>query len=299
MSSAAIAATFARFVRPATVAWCVLGTPTHTLSQIALPLLRGGYRIVAMLPGEERQSGTLGSSVVISKTPPDVGAARCIELAVAATRTDPCRVTLFVDHAATESSPAWPWGFSQREFLDCAAEAGLRTVLFNSSSPGQNPSSPNSLILPASFSWFDAAAALVTGVLQPTHSAGTATTSQLAPTFGFGPHVIPAEQVFATSQHCFVLTNLKPVTAGHVLVVSRRSVARFRDLTPEEVSDLWLTVQAVSSRLESHLRADSVTIALQDGAAAGQTVPHLHVHILPRHIDDLEDNDAIYDMVSV
>lgn len=55
--------------------------------------------------------------------------------------------------------------------------------------------------------------------------------------------------------------------------------------------------QKVSSRLEAHLGASSLTLTIQDGPQAGQTVPHVHIHILPRRAGDFEKNDEIYDVI--
>jgi bis(5'-adenosyl)-triphosphatase len=75
-------------------------------------------------------------------------------------------------------------------------------------------------------------------------------------------------------------------------------VPRFTDLTADETSDLWLTAQKVGSKLETFHNASSLTLAIQDGPQAGQTVPHVHIHILPRKGGDFEKNDEIYDAVS-
>ncbi|ERN20131.1 hypothetical protein AMTR_s00066p00069150 [Amborella trichopoda] len=79
----------------------------------------------------------------------------------------------------------------------------------------------------------------------------------------------------------------------------KREVKRFVDLTVEETSDLWLTAQKVGARLEAHYNASSLTFAVQDGPQAGQTVPHMHVHILPRKGGDFEKNDEIYDAIDM
>ncbi|PSC73570.1 Bis(5 -adenosyl)-triphosphatase [Micractinium conductrix] len=113
----------------------------------------------------------------------------------------------------------------------------------------------------------------------------------------FGPWKIAAEEVFVASPHCFAFVNLKPVVPGHVLVSPKRVVARFAELSPEEVSDLWCLAQRVGSALEPHFGASSLTLAIQDGPQAGQTVPHVHVHILPRKAGDFENNDEVYDAI--
>lgn len=75
---------------------------------------------------------------------------------------------------------------------------------------------------------------------------------------------------------------------------------RFNDLSPAEVQDLFLTVQRVSRMVERVFDASSLNIAIQDGVDAGQSVPHVHAHIIPRKRDDLKSRggtDAIYEMM--
>lgn len=72
-------------------------------------------------------------------------------------------------------------------------------------------------------------------------------------------------------------------------------MAKFDDLTPEELGDLWSTAALVSPKLRSAFRAEAMTFAIQDGPAAGQTVPHVHIHMLPRSSNDFERNDEVYD----
>merc|ERR1712150_49483 len=60
-------------------------------------------------------------------------------------------------------------------------------------------------------------------------------------------------------------------------------------------SDLWLLAQRVGNIVELHFKATSLTFAIQDGPAAGQTVSHVHIHVLPRKSGDFEPKDKIYD----
>jgi len=115
--------------------------------------------------------------------------------------------------------------------------------------------------------------------------------------FVFGPYGIPRSHVFAVSQYCYAFVNLKPVVAGHVLISPRRPVLRWNDLTSEEVCDIWLFTQEISRQLEVEHRADGFSITVQDGAAAGQTVAHVHVHLLPRHALDIANNDDVYEYI--
>lgn len=111
----------------------------------------------------------------------------------------------------------------------------------------------------------------------------------------FGPYKIGVGEVFLTTPHSFAFVNLRPVVPGHVLVCPKRIVPRFLDLTDEEVTDVWTTAKQVGAKIEPHYGASSLTFGIQDGVYAGQTVPHVHVHILPRKAEDFEVMDEVYD----
>jgi bis(5'-adenosyl)-triphosphatase len=108
---------------------------------------------------------------------------------------------------------------------------------------------------------------------------------------------VHASEVFATTPLSFAFVNLKPVVPGHVLVCPKRVAPRFAELSAAEVADMWTLAQRVGAAVEPHFGADSLTLAIQDGPAAGQTVAHVHVHVLPRKAGDFEPNDKVYDAV--
>nr|XP_042140326.1 bis(5'-adenosyl)-triphosphatase isoform X2 [Peromyscus maniculatus bairdii] len=113
--------------------------------------------------------------------------------------------------------------------------------------------------------------------------------------FRFGQHLIKPSVVFLKTELSFALVNRKPVVPGHVLVCPLRPVERFRDLRPDEVADLFQVTQRVGTVVEKHFQGTSITFSMQDGPEAGQTVKHVHVHILPRKAGDFRRNDNIYD----
>lgn len=113
--------------------------------------------------------------------------------------------------------------------------------------------------------------------------------------FRFGQHLIKPSVVFLKTELSFALVNRKPVVPGHVLVCPLRPVERFRDMSPEEVADLFQAAQRVGTVVEKHFQGTSLAFSMQDGPEAGQTVKHVHVHILPRKAGDFHRNDSIYD----
>lgn len=113
-------------------------------------------------------------------------------------------------------------------------------------------------------------------------------------TYQFGPHTVKSSSAFYRSALSVAFVNRKPVLPGHVLVCPIRVVEHLGELTAAEMADLFLTVQSVAEAIKNVYAVSSVTIAVQDGPDAGQTVKHVHVHVLPRKPDDFPDNDDVY-----
>ncbi|EAR95215.4 scavenger mRNA decapping enzyme carboxy-term-binding protein (macronuclear) [Tetrahymena thermophila SB210] len=99
-------------------------------------------------------------------------------------------------------------------------------------------------------------------------------------TVQFGKSQLPLSQIFILRKNVFATTNLKPACPGHVLVASRRPVKRLHELTEVETLDLWTTVQQVS-RVMEQIHKFPCQIGVQDGTDAGQTIDHVHIHIIP------------------
>ncbi|XP_019439571.1 PREDICTED: bifunctional bis(5'-adenosyl)-triphosphatase/adenylylsulfatase FHIT-like [Lupinus angustifolius] len=116
--------------------------------------------------------------------------------------------------------------------------------------------------------------------------------------YDFGPHKIPQSSVFYTTDLSFAFVNLRPIVPGHVLICPKREVKRVADLTAEEITEMWIIAQKLGRKLESYHKASSLTFVIQDGPQAGQSVPHVHIHILPRKSGDYENNDDIYDEIN-
>ncbi|KAI3480947.1 hypothetical protein L1887_56900 [Cichorium endivia] len=105
------------------------------------------------------------------------------------------------------------------------------------------------------------------------------------------------DQVFYRSadKSCYAIVNLKPIVPGHILVVPTEPYHRLSQVPPQVIASLFQSVQEISRGLEKVFEADAVTVSVQDGEAAGQTVPHLHVHVLPRKQGDITPNDLVYE----
>lgn len=100
---------------------------------------------------------------------------------------------------------------------------------------------------------------------------------------------MPAARLRAESVHGYAIRDAYPVSPGHTLVIARRHVGSFFELTPVEQSDLIDLLAASRLEVERELHPAGYNIGINDGTAAGQTVPHLHIHLIPRFAGDRDD----------
>ena len=86
-----------------------------------------------------------------------------------------------------------------------------------------------------------------------------------------------------------VIRDAFPVSPGHTLIIPRRHVGSFFELTPPERARMFELLTQAKAELDGTLQPDGFNIGINDGAAAGQTVPHLHLHLIPRYRGDAPD----------
>merc|ERR1719430_458856 len=106
--------------------------------------------------------------------------------------------------------------------------------------------------------------------------------------FNFGPAKVPGLSIFYRTELTVAFNNKKPVVEGHFLVSPVRMVEKLGDLTEDELTDLFKVVQKVEMFSQKFYKVGSTTISIQNGPLAGQSIPHVHVHILPRKSDILQ-----------
>lgn len=99
----------------------------------------------------------------------------------------------------------------------------------------------------------------------------------------------PTSSWVASNTLAFALRDRFPVSPGHTLVIPHRLVATWFDATPEERLAIFELVDDVKRALDAELRPDGYNIGINAGEAAGQTVMHLHVHVIPRFRGDVDD----------
>jgi diadenosine tetraphosphate (Ap4A) HIT family hydrolase len=100
---------------------------------------------------------------------------------------------------------------------------------------------------------------------------------------------LPAERVIQEREFAVAIRDGFPISPGHTLIIPKRHVASFFEITDAERTDLMTLLAAARDDLARQFHPAGYNIGINDGAAAGQTVPHLHIHLIPRYEGDRDD----------
>lgn len=100
---------------------------------------------------------------------------------------------------------------------------------------------------------------------------------------------LPRERWVASNALAFAVRDAFPVSPGHTLLVPRRLVVTWFEATREEQHALLDLLDEVKRGLDAELQPAGYNVGFNAGAAAGQTVMHLHVHVIPRYAGDMAD----------
>lgn len=95
---------------------------------------------------------------------------------------------------------------------------------------------------------------------------------------------IPSK-IIAETNRSVAFLDAFPLTKGHSLVIPKNHHEKIQDMSSDENSDLFETVHKVISKVDSITNA--TLIAVHNGKASGQEIPHVHVHLIPRSSEDL------------
>ena len=93
-------------------------------------------------------------------------------------------------------------------------------------------------------------------------------------------------QIVAEDERTVAFMDINPATRGHTLVVPRRHARNLLEIDPDDLSATVLAAQRLAQRANERLGCDGVNLINSCGAAAWQTVFHLHIHVIPRYADD-------------
>jgi len=80
-----------------------------------------------------------------------------------------------------------------------------------------------------------------------------------------------------------------PVSNGHCLIITRRHVGEYFQATPQEKAAIWELVDQVKAIIDRDFSPDGYNVGVNIGKAAGQSIPHLHIHVIPRYAGDVEN----------
>ncbi len=100
---------------------------------------------------------------------------------------------------------------------------------------------------------------------------------------------LPPERITQENEHAVLIRDAYPVSPGHSLVIPRRHIGSWFDASEDERTAILALLEAAKAMIDQEHRPDGYTIGINDGPAAGQTVPHLHVHLIPRFKGDVPD----------
>lgn len=100
---------------------------------------------------------------------------------------------------------------------------------------------------------------------------------------------IPDDELIAESEYFFAKMDGYPVTKGHTLLISKRHVASYFDLTEIEQMDMLKLLNLVKGYLDKKFETDQYNIGINCGELAGQTIGHVHMHLIPRTQGDVSD----------
>jgi len=100
---------------------------------------------------------------------------------------------------------------------------------------------------------------------------------------------LPPERIVTANESGWVVLDGYPVSNGHTLVIPRRHIGSFFELAAAERQQLLELLDLSRAELDAELSPQGYNFVINDGPAAGQTVPHLHIHLIPRYTGDMAD----------
>jgi diadenosine tetraphosphate (Ap4A) HIT family hydrolase len=102
---------------------------------------------------------------------------------------------------------------------------------------------------------------------------------------------VSSDDWIASNDLAFAILDGFPVTPGHCLVITKRVVPTWFEATTEEQTALMALVNVVKDKMDETLRPkpDGYNVGFNAGWSAGQTIPHVHIHVIPRVVGDIDD----------
>ena len=98
-----------------------------------------------------------------------------------------------------------------------------------------------------------------------------------------------AQRIITQNELAFVMRDGYPITEGHTLIILKRHIPSFFEITYKERRALLGLLDRAQKEINQEFNPDAYNIGINDGLAAGQTVSHLHIHLVPRYEGDVKD----------
>jgi|TARA_B100000678_G_scaffold106054_1_gene88949 histidine triad (HIT) family protein len=93
---------------------------------------------------------------------------------------------------------------------------------------------------------------------------------------------LPCHLIHKDDNHIVILDRY-PIDVGHSLIITKKPYEKLTDMSVEEIMDLFSKIPKIISAIIKATKADGFSIAQNNGKAAKQIIPHVHVHIIPRY----------------
>lgn len=100
---------------------------------------------------------------------------------------------------------------------------------------------------------------------------------------------VPGEEVIRSNDLAIARFDKFPVSTGHTLIIPVRHIQDIDEASDVEQKALWKLLQEVKTLSENEYAPDGFNIGINLGAAAGQSIPHLHIHLIPRYKGDMPE----------
>lgn len=98
--------------------------------------------------------------------------------------------------------------------------------------------------------------------------------------------ILDEERVIFKNKSSYALLDIFPVSKGHTLIIPKRHILNLDELTNDEVVDFFETIIKVKKALDKILKPDGFNIGINLGETSGQTIEHIHIHLIPRYKKD-------------
>ncbi len=112
--------------------------------------------------------------------------------------------------------------------------------------------------------------------------------------FSYCPFCNPesGREIILENEWCFCFYDKYPVSKGHALIIPKHHCADYFDLKSEEQTGCWEMVNEIKEILDKEYHPDGFNIGINVNEAAGQTIPHVHIHLIPRYEGDVAEPEG-------